>query len=297
MRGYVLIDGRNVAFAHDSTGELKFGKERTQAIYGFVNSLRALVVRFPMLQPLVLWDGKSWRYSVFDGYKSKRKVLTPQSEKMLKDLDKQIVHIKKIVRALGVAQLHADNFEADDLAGYMVSKFKKDSFVLYTSDKDWAQLVSKNVQFIDPVKDRKIHIKLSNISDLGVASPKQWLEHKCLAGDSSDCIPGVGGIGEKGAKELLKTYGSVKNFLETVENEKTKLPKKLEALYSDPEKMKIFERNMLLMDLRHPKIPKPKNLKTEHRPIDTKKAYAMCNALGMKSITSRFNDWVDPFIP
>ena len=71
-RGYLLIDGRNIAHASNNGGPLSIGEQPTQAIYHFLRTMRPMMSVYSMLTPVVLWDGVSWRYMAFDEYKKSR---------------------------------------------------------------------------------------------------------------------------------------------------------------------------------------------------------------------------------
>lgn len=302
MQGYTLIDGRNIAFASLGNNTLSVGDLKVEAIFKFLRTIRAITVEYPSLQPIVLWDGRSWRYKVYPEYKGNRKKTHTESgkkaEKVREELAAQIPFIMGALKHLGVVQMIADNYEADDLAGYMVERHKDKKIFLISADRDWAQLVSKKVTYYDPI--RKLVVTPKTIEDLlGVSSGLQLLELKILKGDTSDNIPGVGGIGEKGALEFLQTYGSVKQFIDSYvppdKKSKEKLPKKFTDLATVPDKMKAYRRNKRLMDLRHPKIPEPKNLRTMKGNLDRSRFKQFCKKLKFKSILSEFDDWMNPF--
>jgi len=300
--GYIVIDGNNIAFAANSTRKLHAGMLETQGVYGFLRAIRAAVMAYPMLKPILLWDGRSWRYDAFPAYKAKReKPPETKSEQAMADnrasMREQKPFIRRALLSLGVTQMVALNLEADDLAGILTRRYPPQGkkVLLLSGDKDWIQLIGKGVGWMDPIND--LRITVSTLEEkLGVKTPRQWLEVKALMGDSSDEIPGVGGIGDKGAKELIATYGSVTSFLnQAMDGSLPDLPKKFRDFAESPEKQEIFHRNMKLMDLASPEIPAPLGLKIEKGALNIDAFAGLCEELAFNSIISNLNAWTEPF--
>lgn len=300
--GYLVIDGNNIAFAANATRKLHAGEMETQGIYGFLRAIRAAVANYPMLKPIVLWDGHSWRYDAFPAYKAKReKTPETKSEQAMADnrasMREQKPFIRRGLQNLGIAQMVALNLEADDLAGLLVRRYQPQGkkVLLISGDKDWIQLIGPGVGWMDPIND--VRITASKLEEkLGVKTPRQWLEVKALMGDSSDEIPGVGGIGEKGAKELVMIYGSVTSFLnQAMDGSLPELPKKFRDFAESTEKQEIFHRNMKLMDLASPDIPAPLGLKVDQGALNVDEFAGFCEELIFNSIISDLNNWCEPF--
>jgi 5'-3' exonuclease len=276
----------------------------------------------------VLWDAKSWRHLAFDEYKANRnKVPTKPHEikaaALREDLKKQLPLIKQAIQLLGVKQMSAINYEADDLAGMITERLERTGkrAVLISGDKDWVQLISANTAWIDPIRDYRLTLKtlenklgvqkgkpdFSVVKDgattegwVGVPSPRAWLEIKALMGDTSDNIPGVGKIGPKGAIDFVRAYGSFAAFLNQCADKSidtAALPKNLRDLAESDEKQEAFRRNMRLMDLRSKERPAPIALKTVHDPLDRAAFEAFCKAHLFNSITSDLDNWLEPFMP
>ena len=212
----ILIDGNSIGHAAHHVTRLVAGDMQTQAVYGFIRSLRELRVRHPLATIYVLWDGKAqFRYDLCPEYKSNRN--NDPKKKAVKEAYKaQMPFIKRAVRALGVVQMLSYIHEADDLAGLLVSKIMKkpdQEILMISGDQDWAQLVREGVTWRDPRENDRV-INLANFAEkTGYRTPLSFLEGKALHGDSSDCIPGVGGIGEGTAPLLLAEHGSVRAFI------------------------------------------------------------------------------------
>lgn len=178
--------------------------------------MRQLKVRHPNAEFLVLWDGKAkWRWDLLPEYKSKRNQ-NPKQVAEKEAYQKQIPFIKKALTHIGITQMLSDEHEADDLAGIMVSRLLKKSpdtkIRLITGDQDWIQLIREGVTWQDiRVEDRVINMK-NMFEKTGYKTPISFLNGKALHGDTSDCISGVGGIGETGAPLFIAEHGSVRNF-------------------------------------------------------------------------------------
>lgn len=212
----ILIDGNSIGYAAHHATRLVAGDMQTQAVYGFVRSLRELRVKHPLATIYVLWDGRAqFRFDLCPEYKFKRD--NDAKKLAVKEAYKaQTPFIKRAIRYLGVVQMLSYIHEADDLAGLFVAQIMKkpgQEILLISGDQDWAQLVREGVTWRDPrEKDRLI--TLANFTEkTGYRTPLAFLEGKALHGDSSDCIPGVGGIGEGTAPLLLAEHGSVRAFI------------------------------------------------------------------------------------
>lgn len=321
-KGFLLIDGSNVAHAANAGQPLRVGDMPTQAIFGFLRNIRPIIAGFPLLTPLVLWDGLSWRKQVFKDYKAGRDApaMTKHKEaqqELRKQLKPQLPEIKRALSLLGIRQVSALNLEADDLAGILVKRYqpKGKKILMLSGDKDWVQLIQPGVGWFDPINNWRLtndtlskrlgwcpnkkritcFPKDQGEGFMGVPSPRAWLEMKALMGDSSDEVPGVGGIGEKGALELVCEYGNVGDFLNrTIDSTMPVLPKKLKDFVESDEKQLIYRRNLLLMDLNHKSIPTPINLTVTNEKIDTDGFYGFCEEFLFQSILTS-SDWHEPF--
>jgi 5'-3' exonuclease len=304
MRGILLIDGMSIAHAANANKPLAVGDQPTQAVFGFLRSLRLSVSKFPTFTPLIAWDGASWRNNFYADYKVSRNKFPEKKYEIEQaatkaQLKSQKTFIRQALGHLGVRQIAAWNLEADDIAGIVVKRKTEGTRILMISgDKDWVQLIRPQVGWFDPIRD--VSITPGTLYErLGVKTPRAWLECKALMGDPSDNIPGVGGIGEKGAKELLNTYGSVVEFRNMVIDKTIKvetLPKKFRELAEAEEKHEIFLRNMRLMDLNHPDIPAPVQLTiSSNKQFSLEAFHDLCTELQFNSIVRDLETWCAPF--
>jgi 5'-3' exonuclease len=303
-KNYMLVDGNSLGHFHNNAARLSIGEMQVQAIFGFLRALRQQVANYQNYTPVVLWDGASWRKLMFAAYKENRdKKETKNEVKMqaMKDAYKlQVPYIKKALRFLGIPQVWALNMEADDLGAILTDRYTASGakIILLTGDKDWLQLVGPGVVWRDFANDRLVNEK--NFAEFtGVDTIRQFIEVKALAGDMGDNIAGVGGIGQKGAVDFIKEYGSVANFTNGCILEKSidvsKLPKKYRNLVEDEDKAITFNRNIDLMDLRTTMRPAPVNLQIDKGTPDKEKFQTFCDLLLFKSITQEFEEWLRVF--
>ncbi len=180
----------------------------TNAIYGFTNMLiKILNEKRPQLLGMAFDPrGPTKRHEAYAAYKAQR-------PKMPDSLSVQIPYIHRIVGAFNIPLLIMEGYEADDVIGTAARKGEQDGYevIIVTGDKDMLQLVTPHIRVYDPMKD-KFYGESDVVERFGVR-PAQVVEIMALMGDSIDNIPGVTGIGEKTAKELISTFGTVENLL------------------------------------------------------------------------------------
>jgi DNA polymerase-1 len=156
---------------------------------------------------VVVLDSKAptFRSELYKEYKANRPA-------MPEGLVPQIPYIKKLIEAYRIATFELDGYEADDIIGTLATGLTSEvDVVVITGDKDLLQLVNDRVKVIDTMKEQTLGVE-EVIQRFGVR-PEQVVEVMGLAGDAVDNIPGVPGIGEKTALELIKTFGSIENLL------------------------------------------------------------------------------------
>ena len=196
----------------------------TNAIYGFLTTYIHLFNEINPDGVCVCFDLKAptFRHKEYDGYKAGRR---PMPEELVK----QIPMIKEILDMLGIPRFETEGFEADDLIG-TISKITEQSggqAVIVTGDRDSFQLISKNsnVLFVTTKSGATTEILYTEekfAEDYAGLPPKAIIELKGLAGDSSDNIPGVAGIGEKRAMDLLAHFGSIDEIYANIDSESIK---------------------------------------------------------------------------
>lgn len=186
----------------------------TSAIFGFAKFLNELMVREQPKYLGVAFDppGGSFRRELYPLYKANRDA-TPE------DIIAAVPHIKAILEAMRIPVLEVQNYEADDVIGtlsYKASCCNEYEVFMVTPDKDYGQLIKENVSMYKPAKGGEgiDVVGLDKVCECyGIADPKQVIDILALWGDASDNIPGVPGIGEKGAKKLVAEWGDVENII------------------------------------------------------------------------------------
>lgn len=242
----LLIDGLNMCYrAAFTLGRLKHGDSSTGVIYGCLNMLRKLVVDFSPKQVFVVWEGRGSRErreAIFPAYKAGRKQTLPFPKE---DLYAQVDALKELLYYLGISCVEVAKFEADDIIAVLSRHFvaeRKGSLIVST-DKDLWQLINAYVTVWSPSKE--VLITESNFREVAGIDLSDYVDYKSLIGDASDNIPGVSGIGEKGALEVCDFFG-LQAFLALKADEVKSA--KLKHLLT-PEGQKEFQIAKQLIDL------------------------------------------------
>jgi len=173
----------------------------TNAIYGFLSMSLKLLRDVRPDYMVYCYDRPepSFRKDLDPNYKANR-------SEMPEDLSPQIPYIKKLTEALGIAAMEKEKFEADDIIGTL-TRWGLDNqleVIIVSGDKDFAQLIGPQVSMHDTMKN-KIYNSEGVYAKWGVR-PEQFIDYLAICGDSSDNIPGVRGIGPKGAEKLLNEF-------------------------------------------------------------------------------------------
>ena len=214
-RAVYLVDGSNTLYrAFYAIRGLSTSKGLpTNAIYGFTSMLRKLIREHEPRFLGVAFDlaGPTFRHQAFADYKAHRPEMPPE-------LVVQIPYVKRVCGVLGVQVLEALGFEADDIIATLAEKGVKagHSIVVVATDKDLLQLVGRDVLVYNPVSDD--YLDSEGVERAFGVRPHQVRDVLSLSGDASDNIPGVPGIGEKGAKELIRKYGDLEGVLRAAES-------------------------------------------------------------------------------
>ena len=293
MKQFILIDGNAIGYAQQlGMTRLSTGDQATHAIYGFLLALRKVAMPNSNERiPIVLWDGGAqWRKDICPDYKANRR--NDAKKIAVKDeYSTQVPFIRQAITHLGIDQMVSPTCEADDLAGAYSRLLERQGHLveLVTGDKDWLQLVTPSITWNDPIRDRQVDI-MTFESFTDYPNVEQFLDEKCLVGDTSDNIKGVGGIGGKGAKELLTEWGSVENFLANADQD-SKMKAAWKRLLLDPSKFRD-NRHLMYLDGKHPTIRDRIITKGNWSPDAFEK---LCHELAFFSITAKIDDWLVPF--
>ena len=207
----LVLDGNSIvnrAFYGIKLLSTKDGKF-TNGIFGFLNILFSLKETYKPEGVAIAFDVRepTFRHKMYDEYKGNRKG-------MPEELAQQMPILKELLKALGYKLIECPGWEADDIIGTLADSCKEDDICyIATGDRDSLQLVNEKTNVLLAVpkggKTETIVYDTSKIIEDKGVEPIKLIEIKALMGDSSDNIPGVAGIGEKTATELIKKYGSI----------------------------------------------------------------------------------------
>jgi DNA polymerase-1 len=204
----------------------------TNAVYGFTNMLRKLLNEEKPDYLAVAFDAKekTFRHDSYEAYKIDR----PQ---MAEDLQQQIPYIRKICEVLSIPVIMKSGYEADDVIATLMEQVKEQKMVgvIVASDKDLLQLVedAREIYALDPMRDYFVYDEQA-VQDKWGVKPDHIIEVLSIMGDSIDNIPGVKGIGPKGAVELIQKFDTVENLLANVDRiEKKSHRQKIEEFKDD----------------------------------------------------------------
>jgi DNA polymerase-1 len=292
-----LLDGNALGHQHNMGTKLSVGGHPTQATFGMVRTLRNLRTKNPAAKIFLLWDGRAeWRFKLYPQYKFRRNQ-DPKALAMKEEYHKQRPDIERAMNLLGIDQVRSGRCEADDLAGTYSYVFAGKGWKtqLVTGDGDWLQLVNEHVEWFDPIRDKYVNHQ-NFTSQTGFRDPKQFLDNKCLMGDTSDCIKGVGGLGEKRAMELVTLYGRVPTFIKLYKEGKCEnLPAYFVRFGENyKESQDNYWRNRKLMELR-PGLPGVAERKTEKGAFDAAEFRKLAEDLAFWSVLKDFDNWIQPF--
>lgn len=226
MNKILIIDGNSIAnrafyalpFLSNHEGQ------PSGAVFGFANILIKIITELNPSHVAVAFDHsrQTFRRELYKDYKAQRKE-TP------KELLSQFPVIKQMLKSMGISVFEQDGIEADDIIGTLSTNLSGQK-ILLSGDRDLLQLIDENcmvyltkkgVSEIDKVDEKRLK-ELFNLV------PSQIVDLKGLMGDASDNIPGVNGVGEKTALNLLTEYKNIENIYQNLENIKGKLKEKLE---------------------------------------------------------------------
>lgn len=220
-----LIDGSALAyrsyFAFIRNPLINSKGENTSAPFGFTNSMMKILREEKPDYIAMVFDTKAptFRHEIFKEYKSTR-------AKMPEEMESQLPRIREIIHGMNIPMVEMDGFEADDLMGTIAKKAEKMGVevVLVTGDKDFTQLVDEDIKILNPRRsgEQTEIIDHRNVQEKFGVPPDKVTDVLGLMGDTSDNVPGVPGVGEKTAKELIQKFGTLENVLANADKVKRK---------------------------------------------------------------------------
>ena len=293
MKKIVLIDGNSIlnrAFYGIMGNKMLTTPDGkyTNAVYGFLAILFKVLEDIEPEYLMVTFDLKAptARHKLYDGYKATRKG-------MPNELAEQMPILKDILKSMNIKVIEKEGYEADDVLGTMAKRAEKDGFdvTIVSGDRDTFQLTSNRVKVRIP------HTKMGKtetetfgreevLKKYGV-TPKQLIEVKGLQGDTSDNIPGVPGIGEKTALDLVKKYKTIDGIYEAIEKGEDDLkPKARERLLENKE-LAMLSRTLGTINL---EVPIEENLEEfKIKEWNKEEVFAKFKELNFNRFIDRFN--------
>ena len=243
MNKLILIDGSGFIFRayHALPPLTATDGTPAGAVYGFCNMLRQLILDHKQDHFLVVFDAgrQTFRQRIYADYKAHR---PPAPDELVP----QFALIHEACAAFGVPAIDMADYEADDLIASYARQGEKLGFkvMIVSADKDLMQLVDTNIHLYDPLK-RRIIDHAAVHEKFGVP-PTQVIDVQALAGDASDNVPGVPGIGVKTAAELILTFGNLETLLTQAHT--IKQPKRRQSLIDNADKARISKQLVTLVD-------------------------------------------------
>ncbi len=230
MKKIILVDGNNLLFrsfyATAYQGVIMKNSKGfpTNALYGFINMMNKIIKEENPSYIVVAFDkGKTFRHDKYESYKAGR-------QEMPDELKVQFPQAKEILKAMGIKSFEIDNYEADDIIGTLAKIVDNEGqFVatIVSSDKDLLQLISDEVEVKLLKQTGHILMNREEFKKTYKVEPIRMIDLKALMGDPSDHIPGVKGIGEKTAINLLEKYENLDNLYQNIDKIPGKTKEKL----------------------------------------------------------------------
>ena len=286
MSKFVLIDGHSILNRAFYGVPIFTNSEglHTNAVFGFLNIMFKIIdskqpdymaVAFDVHQP-------TFRHEMFKDYKGTRKP-------MMEELREQVPVIKELLQKMNITTVELPGYEADDVIGTLSKEGEKAGMEVdvISGDRDLLQLASDHITICIP-KTKKGQTTVEEYNTEGVrklykVTPTEFIDVKALMGDSSDNIPGVPGIGEKGATAIISQFGSIENaydHADEISNTRNR-----NALLNNYE-MAQMSKTLATINIQSPVEVTPKQCKLED--IYTEDALEMIKRLEFKSMIQRF---------
>ena len=232
MKKIILVDGNNLLFrsfyATAYQGVIMKNSKGfpTNALYGFINMMNKIIKEENPNYILVAFDkGKTFRHDKYESYKAGRQAMPDE-------LVEQFPKAKEVLDCMGIKHFEIYNYEADDIIGTLAKRVdEEDEFIatIISSDKDLLQLISDEVTVKLLKQNDHIMMDKEEFRKTYQTDPIKMIDLKALMGDPSDHIPGVKGIGEKTAIQLISKYGSLDGVYNNLDSISPKTREKLES--------------------------------------------------------------------
>jgi 5'-3' exonuclease len=267
----------------------RHGKE-TGAVHGIADKLSNLVAAHPGYVPIALWDDRcGWREALLPQYKRHRWE-TPEQMAFHESYLWQVDVARELLQHLGLPQIFCPGFEADDVVGAICRRADPSWQIrLATTDTDWFQALRPNVEWHSVSTGRTItHEDLADpdrVAGGPFPSVEHYIQAKALAGDSSDGIPGVAGVGIKTAARIIREHGSVE-VLWARHDEGEQIKGVVLRRAAGPEHRNTYRRNLQLIDWRLAPVLGD-DVQVDAGKTDDSRAAHVCSLWGLPESTIR----------
>lgn len=286
MSKLLLVDGSALLHrAYHAYPPLKSKTgEIVGAVYGVTSILISALLQEKPSHVMVAWDlpKPTFRHIKYVGYKAQR----PKADA---EMVEQIPMVKEVIETMGIVQLAEEGYEADDIIGTL-SKLEstENDVVILTGDQDTMQLVTDHVRILTPAKGANPPVLYGPdevFNKYGV-HPAQIVDYKALLGDPSDNIPGVAGIGPKGASNLLKMFGSLERIYRDIKEVQLHFGELLAKKLADGKDSAILSRELSEIVVDMPLKVSMEEM--EYHGFSTGTVKEKFEELGFKSLVKRF---------
>ena len=254
MKTLLVVDGNSIlnrAFYGIRTLTNSKGMP-TNAVYGMVTMLTKQIEQYSPDYTAIAFDlhAPTFRHKMYDGYKATRKG-------MPEELALQMPYAKRVAQALGFTVIEKEGYEADDILGTL-SAHANDSdqdvlSLIMTGDRDSLQLINSKTVILLATNADYIYFDRAAFNEKYGVEPEQFVDVKAIMGDSSDNIPGISGIGEKGALSLISQFGSLENIYNSYQSADLK-PSVIKKLESGRESA-FLSQTLARIDINVPELP------------------------------------------
>ena len=259
----------------------------TNAVYGFLNIMFKILEEEKPQYLTVAFDvhAPTFRHKMYDAYKGTRK---PMAE----ELRQQVPLMKEMLTAMGVLVVEREGYEADDILGTIAKQSEAAGLTVsvVSGDRDLLQLATEKIKVRIP-KTKRTGTEIedyyaADVKERYLVTPSEFIDVKALMGDTADNIPGVPGIGEKTATNLITAYGSIESAYEHVEEIK---PARAREMLKEHYDMAQLSKELATIKLDVPVEYALADARMEQiSDLYTPQAYLLCKQLDLKQILSRF---------
>ena len=285
MKTLLVVDGNSIlnrAFYGIRTLTNSAGLP-TNAVYGLVTMLTKQIEKYSPDYAAIAFDlrAPTFRHKMYDGYKATRKG-------MPEELALQMPYAKRVAEALGFTIIEKEGYEADDILGSLANHANDSGedvlSLIMTGDKDSLQLINDQTAILLATNVDYVYFDRAAFREKYGVDPEQFVDVKAIMGDTSDNIPGISGIGEKGALSLISQFGTLEKVYESYQSSELKpsVVKKLEAGRDSA----FLSQTLARIEVNVPELPEVTSL--VYRGIDKESARKLFEELEFGAFIKKF---------